>query len=197
MEPLSEDEIIKNAKIVEKIIDGFKSPRRELVKKMFSEIGTQFFTSPASSRKDFHGCFSGGLADHSLRVIINLRKIAQALCPDEYDKDVLDFVGLVHDLGKIGDVSKPLYIVNPSEWHRDHGQLYSINNDLDFMTIEDRTIFLLQKFSIILTNDEFLAIKLSDGQYVESNRKYAMKETSLALLLHSADRFACQEEKTS
>jgi len=155
----------------------------------------EFFLAPASSRAEFHGCYVGGLCDHSLRVAANVQTIAKALAPGVYDPKQLVFLGLMHDLGKVGDVNIPMYIPNPSDWHRNKGMLYEINKDLPYMPICDRTMFLLQKFGIPLTNDEYIAIRISDGPYEKANEKYGMKEPDLALILHFADRWACAQEK--
>jgi hypothetical protein len=40
-----------------------------------------------------------------------------------------------------------------------------------------------------------LAIRLNDGQYDETNKRYSMKEPPLALLIHMADRIVCETEK--
>jgi len=195
MEKLSETQILSNIETVTKLIDGFPEWRRKPVKKMFEEIGSEYSLAPASSREEFHGCFPGGLCDHSLRVTRNLRKLSQTLAPGLQPDHVLNFLGLMHDLGKIGDGQKPLYIPNPSDWHRNKGMLYETNKEIDFMPICDRTLYLLQKYQIVLSPEEFVALKISDGMYEESNRKYGMKEPDLALLVHWADRWACSQEK--
>lgn len=197
---LSEEAVMKNAAIVEKLIDALPTAgagvvRHEKVKAMFEAIGKEFFTAPASSREDFHGCFPGGLCDHSLRVAGTLRTLAETLAPGKFPKEQLIFVGLMHDLGKIGDGERPLYVPNPSDWHRKNGMLYVTNKSLPYMPVCDRTMFLLQKFGIVLTDEEYTAIRISDGPYEKSNEKYGMKEPDLALLLHFSDRWACQQEK--
>jgi len=53
----------------------------------------------------------------------------------------------------------------------------------------------MQQFDVKLTQDEWLAIKLNDGHEADENRPYRMKESVLALVIHAADRMACQQEK--
>ena len=165
------------------------------MQEMFAEIGDEYFTAPASSREDYHGCFPGGLADHSLRVTKTLIKLADTLAPGKYDQYDLTFLGLVHDLGKVGDGKVSLYVPNPSDWHRKKGMLYETNKELVYMPICDRTIFLLHKFQIPLTQEEYIALRISDGPYEKCNEKYGMKEPDLALLVHFADRWATAQEK--
>lgn len=199
---LSEEQVLKNAEVIEKLIETFPNDtkpwpgRQDRVKAMFLEIGTQFYSAPASSQEDFHCCYPGGLAEHSLRVVTQLRKIAEALAPGRYDRPTLDFVGLMHDLGKIGDVGRPLYVPNPSDWHRQKlGRIYEVSKDLTYMPICDRTLYLLQKFGVSLSEEEYIAIRISDGPLEKCNEKYGMKEPDLAILLHMADRWSCSLEK--
>jgi hypothetical protein len=197
MEKLNDSIIVKNAEQIENWVTKLGPIRSKQVVKMFEEIGQEFFSAPASSREDYHGCFPGGLADHSLRVINVLIKLAGALAPNKYSLERLIFLGLMHDLGKVGDGKEPLYLPNPSEWHRKKGMLYETNPKLMYMPICDRTIYLLNKFGITLTEEEYIAIRISDGPYEKCNEKYGMKEPDLALLLHFADRWACAIEKQS
>jgi hypothetical protein len=155
----------------------------------------EFYLAPASSREEYHGCYPGGLCDHSLRVAKNLKTLADALKPSFYQKEQLVFLGLLHDLGKVGDVDHPLYLPNPSEWHRKKGMLYETNKSLLYMPTCDRTMYLLQKFGILVEAEEYIALRISDGPYEKSNEKYNMKEPDLAVLLHMADRWACTQEK--
>jgi hypothetical protein len=189
---ISEEKIVDNENLVRTLVS--KMDNGKLVAAMLDKL-PEYFLTPASSRTDFHGCYVGGLVDHSLRVSVNLQSIAKTLAPGVYDPKQLVFLGLMHDLGKVGDVGTPMYIDQPSDWHRNKGMLYEINKVLPYMPICDRTMYLLQKFGIPLTNDEYIAIRISDGPYEKANEKYGMKEPDLALLLHFADRWACAQEK--
>lgn len=197
MAKLQDEVIIKNAESIEVAIENFSEPRCSQVKKMFETVGAEFLSAPASSREDYHGCFPGGLADHSLRVVGTLIKLADALAPGVYPNEQLMFLGLMHDLGKVGDGVEPLYVPNPSDWHRKQGMLYKTNQNMMYMPICDRTIYLLNKYGITLTEEEYIAIRISDGPYEKCNEKYGMKEPDLALLLHFSDRWACAIEKQS
>lgn len=202
MSRISEEQSLKNTETVEKLIetlpggDGLAGlGRRERVKAMFADVGLEYFTAPASSREDYHGCYPGGLCDHSLRVAKNLVVLAESLAPGKYPREQLIFLGLMHDLGKVGDPPVSLYVPNPSEWHRKKGMLFEINKELTFMPVCDRTMYLLQKFGVSLDAEEYVALRISDGPYEKCNERYAMKEPDLAVLLHMADRWACAQEK--
>ena len=118
-----------------------------------------------------------------------------------YNLEELLFVALFHDLGKVGDKEKDNYVPNPSEWHRKKlGKLYTMNPDLTFMTIPDRSIWMLMQFNIDFSENEYLGIKLHDGMYVVENKAYldarpeqALK-TNLPLIIHHADMMATRIE---
>jgi hypothetical protein len=43
---------------------------------------------------------------------------------------------------------------------------------MDYMITHDRTLFLLQKFGISLTKNEYFAVRLHSGLYDEANKSY-------------------------
>ncbi len=195
---LSDEQVIKNQELVFKLIEkNIPEPRLSLVRNMLKgPVGDEYFTAPASSREEYHFCFPGGLAAHSLNVVRNLRKLADALSPGKYDVGTLLFVGLFHDLGKAGDGVKPAYVPKDSDWHRKQGMLYEINKNCLGMPNSERGLYILQNQGITVSSDEYMAIRLNDGQYALENGPYKMKEPELALLVHWADRWSCEEEKS-
>jgi hypothetical protein len=171
--------------------------RQQAAEAMVEHLGERLALCPASSRKDFHNCFPGGLVDHSLRVLSNAAKIAKAF-KWNIPMDSLIIGCLFHDLGKVGDLSDDNYLPQESDWHRDKlGQMYVTNKEMPFMTVPDRGVWLCAQFDLKLTHDEFMAIKLNDGQYAEENAPYKMKEPLLALVVHMADLVASNQEKGS
>jgi len=69
------------------------------------------------------------------------------------------------------------------------------------MLIQDRSLYTLQQYGIILTEREFLAIKLHDGLYDDVNKPYyisfspdAKFKTNLVYILHNADFLASKIE---
>lgn len=198
---LTDEQIEKNAEMVNDMIDLMPEPRRSKMMEMFAgPVGLEFHTAPASTKESYHACFPGGLADHSVRVTQNLHNLAAALAPLKYKHSTLNFVGLVHDLGKVGDGVKPFYKILEGQstlWRRQRGELYETNKELVYMPTSDRTIFVLNRYGIAMTDEEFQAVRISNGQYAKSNVEYSMQETDLALLLHFADRWACTQEKQS
>ena len=79
--------------------------------------------------------------------------------------------------------------------------MYTFNPDLDFMLIPDRSLFILQKFGIKVSKNEFLAIRLHDGVFDKANEAYffsnvesSRQKTSIVSVLHTADFLASKVE---
>ena len=187
---LTQEQITNNAKEIASLIEEYvKSDRKQMIIEMLKKIGTNFFTAPASTKKSFHSAFAGGLALHSLNVTKRLLDIATILAP-EVNKESLVIVGLFHDGGKnVTTSGQDVYIVNPSEWHRDKlGKMYELNPEIrDGLTTAQRSLRLLMHHKVELSDDEFQAILFHDGQYVEENKTVANKESKLLFLLQVAD----------
>lgn len=192
---LSAEQIQKNWKKFNSLLDNIGDDRRNSVKFMVDDLGERLCLAPASSRTSFHNCMPGGLVDHSLRVLKNSMIICKAFSW-EFPLESLVISSLFHDLGKVGDHEQDYYIPNDSSWHVNQlGARYKYNEKLQFMTNQDRSIFLMCHYQIKLTSDEFLAIRLNDGQYTDTNKDYMLKEPFLATVIHHADLIAVKQEK--
>ena len=144
---------------------------------------------------DQYGAFPGGLIQHSLDVAGTMRKILQAHQFELPVESILK-VGLLHDIGKIGDLDNDLFIDQDSEWHREKlGQMYKYNENLQKMSVSHRTLFLLQHFNVSLTNDEWISIQLAPGSHFEENRFYVGSEPTLAIVLQQAKSLVIHRDK--
>ena len=169
--------------------------RAESALALVDHLGERLAICPASSRKDYHHAIPGGLVDHSLRVLGNAMRLVKAFNWD-VPKDSLILGCLLHDIGKIGDHEKDYYLPQTDGWRVDKlGEVYTHNKDLQYMTVPDRGVWLCQYFGLKLTQPEFLAIKLNDGQYAEENAPYKMKEPLLVDIVHMADYISTKQEK--
>jgi len=107
-----------------------------------------------------------------------------------------------HDLGKMGDEKNEAYIPQTDQWRKDKlGEDYKFNDALEFMSVPDRGLYLLNQHGISYTKNEMLAIKLHDGLYDEANKPYLMSwmpetkpRTALIYVLHQADLMAARVE---
>lgn len=171
--------------------------RSEAALALVDHLGERLALCPASSKKDYHAAFPGGLVDHSLRVLANAMRLVKGF-GWEIPKDSLIIGCLLHDIGKVGDHEQDYYIPQTDSWRIEKlGEMYTHNRKMQYMTVPDRGVWLCQHFGLKLTQDEFLAIKLNDGQYAEENAPYKMKEPMLADVVHSADLIATKQEKNS
>ena len=79
--------------------------------------------------------------------------------------------------------------------------MYKHNENIPFTMVPDLSIFLLHKYNVSMSWNEYQAIKIHDGMYDDSNKPYfiarsaqAKLKTNLPLLLHHADHMASQIE---
>ena len=200
---MSTDTTVQNWESLIKIIETYiSSPRKEKVINMYEQLAEKIMTAPASAHLDRHNCFPGGYLDHILRVIdisSGLYEFWKKAHADisTFTFEELIFSALNHDLGKIGSRDADYYIPNDSQWHKDRGQIYKMNPNIQFMKVPDRSLFLLQQFGIEYSENEYLAIKLHDGLYGKGNESYLMAgspdlhlKSDLPILLHHADHLA-------
>jgi len=163
-------------------------------------LDEQFALAPASSKNQFHNAFPGGLVEHSLRVLANGMKLVNAY---EFDipKESLIISCLFHDVGKVGipeddGTFKEFYIQQNDQWRADKlGEQYAYNNDIQYMSTPQRSVFLMQSFGIKLKQDEYLSILLNDGFVVEENRRYCLKINPLVYVVQTADYISTMQEK--
>lgn len=167
--------------------------RKDPIKRMLDAFDERACVAPASTRLEYHNAFPGGLIDHSLRVLEHAIDIVTAL-KVKVPKESIIISTLFHDWGKVGNKDVDYYIKQSSDWHRKRGQMYTGNPSIS-MPNAQLSVFNLHQFGISLSEEEYLAILLNDGQYAEINRPYAMKEPKLSLIVHWADRWSTQAEK--
>lgn len=204
---LSAEQIQKNWDKHLKIVDTFiTGDRRGRLKDLYTVLAEEMVMAPASGKPSFHNAFAGGYIDHVNRVVHCALK-TKALWEEmgatiDFTDEELVFSALNHDLGKIGYKGQPNYIPQTDAWRRDKlGEVYVHNAELPFMLIQDRSLFLLQKSRIEMSEKEFLAIKLHDGLYDDVNKPYYMTfnpdsklRTNLVYILHQADFLASKIE---
>lgn len=188
-------------------IDNYiAEPRRTELKKLYEDHAERIMMMPAASVDHHHNCFIGGYVDHVIRVVecaLQIKELWKGMgATINYTDEELVFAAINHDLGKIGTEEAEQYIPNDSEWHRKNlGKLYKYNPENDFMTVPDRSLFLLQARGIKVSMNEFFGIKLHDGLYEDANKAYYVSNTkesklrtNLPIVLHHADHMASRIE---
>ena len=203
---LSAEQIQKNYEKHLKIIDTYIGDRKDSVKAMVTSMEDTYVMAPASGKSWYHNAFAGGYVDHVNRVVEYAVK--QSRLYEEmggmidYTTEELVFAALFHDLGKLGDGDKPNYIPQTDKWRQDKlSEMYTNNSELDFMLIPDRSLYILQKYGIKVSQREFLGIRLHDGVFDEANKAYffsyqesSRQKTSIVSVLHTADFLASKVE---
>jgi hypothetical protein len=192
----------------------------ELLKKQFSgdrlnkllnmyseeELGYRCATAPASSKEYLYNCYPGGYLDHIIGVCkasFGVKKLWEAIgCTIDFTDEELAFAALHCNLGKLGDKTGEYYLPQDNDWLvKNRNELFKINPLLQHMTISDRSLMTLQTYDIKCTDKEYLAIKLCDGMYNESNKTYLQSfnidndlKTNLPHIIHAANHLACRAE---
>ena len=182
-------------------------PRRSQLLDFYSKYSERIMLMPAAHKKEYHNAFPGGYVDHVLRVVdcalkLNDIWVEMGVDASTYTKEELVFSALNHDLGKMGDEENEAYIPQTDQWRKDKlGEDYKFNDKLEFMSVPDRGLYLLNKHGIKYTKNEMLAIKLHDGLYDDANKPYLMTwmpetkpRTSLIFIVHQADLMAARIE---
>lgn len=122
----------------------------------------------------------------SLNITASMRKLNDLL-DNKLPTSTILKVGLLHDLGKVGDLEQPHFLDQDSDWHREKlGQLYKYNESMPKMGYSHRALWLLQHFGVSLTRDEWEAIYIGGGLHLEENRFYSGSKSSLTRLLAAA-----------
>lgn len=204
---LSAEQIEKNWNKYLKIVDTFiTGERKTKLISLYTDLAEEMIMAPASSKPSFHNAFAGGYIDHINRVVhcaMKTKELWETMgATVDFTDEELVFAALNHDLGKIGGKGTPGYLPQTDKWRQDKlGELYTINKELSFMLIQDRSLFLLQQSGISMTEKEYLAIKLHDGLYDEANKSYYISfnpdskfRTNIVYILHQADFLASKIE---
>lgn len=207
MKTLPAERIVENVEKFYGFIDKYiTGDRKDQLREFYKSIEEVLSLSPASTKVDNHNCFPGGYLDHVLRVTeaaLIFEKVWDRFGhKKEYTTEELVFSALNHDLGKLGTNENPVYVKNDSQWHVEKlGLHYKWNPDLKYMRIQDRSLYALQEAGIRVSENEFLAIKLHDGLYDESNKAYYMPYShefqlrgTLVYILHQADLMSSKIE---
>ena len=163
--------------------------------KLLDVLGERLVMCPAAPREDQYGAYPGGMVEHALHVTATMRTLNKSMGFNLPVASILK-VGLLHDIGKVGDLEKNYFIEQDSDWHREKlGQMYKFNEGTQRMSVSHRTLYLLQSFGLTLSSEEWLAIQLASGSHFEENRFYVGSEPTLALLLQQSKAIVNHESK--
>jgi len=207
MKQLSEQQIVDNwNKLMQLIEDSFDGERKERLIEMYKYFEDRMSVAPASGKAAYHNAMIGGYVEHVLHVTDCALKIKKLWEEDgakiNFTDEELIFAAMHHDLGKVGDLTEDYYIPQDSEWHRkNRGEIFKHNPNLQYMTVTDRAIYLLNHFGVKMTEWEYIGLRLTDGLYEDANKTYLMSynpdwslKSNIAYILHQADMMATHVE---
>ena len=211
MKELTPEQIHENwVKLINLIKDTFSEEypdnRREKLLNMYQYFEDRMCVAPASGREHFHNAHVGGYVEHVLHVVDCAVQIKELWVKNNstinFTDEELIFAAMHHDVGKVGDMDKDYYVPQESEWHRkNRGEIFNHNSELQYMTVTDRAIFLLNQFGIKMTEWEYVGLRLTDGLYEEANKSYYISynkdwalKSNIAYILHQADSMATHIE---
>jgi len=206
---LTAEQIQENWELFLKNIDTYiSSPRKEELTKFYVDRVDRFIVMPAAANTNFHNCFPGGYVEHVNRVVkaaIEVRELWSKFGADmeTFTLEELAFSAINHDLGKVGDATNDLYIPSDNDWRKKNlGEMYSYNKEVAFMTVPDRSLYLLQEVGIKYSLNEMLAIRAHDGLYDDANKGYYISripesrpKSVILFILHQADFLASEVER--
>ena len=195
-------------KFLNNIETYISSPRKEKLLEFYKNQSDRFVLMPAAANVNYHNCFPGGYVEHVNRVVdaaLEVKSMWEKFGADmsTFTVEELVFSAINHDLGKVGDSTNDLYIPSTNDWRKKNlGEHYSYNAEVGFMTIPDRSLFLLQEAGISYTMNEMLAIRSHDGLYDDANKGYFISripesrpKSVIMFILHQADFLAAEVEK--
>ena len=186
---------------IEKYVTG---DRKQKFLDFYNSLDDRIALLPASHKKAYHNCFPCGYVEHIVRVITASFKLhavwSEMGMADTFTEEELFVSALNHDLGKIGSLEEVSVFPSNDEWRKKNlGEMYTFNTKNEYMTVPDRSLFLLQQAGIQLTTNEYIAIKTHDGLYDDANSPYlkgfmpeTKPRTSLPYVIHQADLMAAR-----
>ena len=210
MKQKTEQELRANYdKFIAVIKKYFKGERLEKLLHMYSEeeLGINLTLSAASGSTFYHNAYVGGYIDHIFNVTKNALKMRDLFVAQggiiDFTEEELVFSCLHHDLGKLGIKDELHYIPNDNDWQiKNNGHVFKRNDKISYMTLTDRTFFTLNHYGISYNENEYFAIKLTDGMYDEDNQKYLaghdikkQLKGKLQFIMHWADHMSTVIER--
>ena len=152
-----------------------------------------FFDAPASTK--YHGCYDGGLYDHSKAVTIALEDITKNMDLKWQREESPFIIGMFHDLCKCDQYRKvegtvvdlgETQLTSPAGFH------YEYNTNTVLKGHGAKSVMILSQF-ITLTEEEMLCIRYHMGAYEKeewTEFDMAIRKYENVLWCHTADQYA-------
>lgn len=171
------------------------SLKSENVDNLINSWDQRIITGTYSQREKEPFCGIGGLVEYALDLAKKSNEISKAL---NYNINKASIVkcSLLSIIGKVGNLTQNRFVDCTSEWHQNKlGQYYDWNEECDKYQTTDMTLFILQRFNIDLSWEEWQAISLLKDNTSEDNKFYSDYKTHLTMVLQMAHEAVIKEEK--
>ena len=206
---ISAEQIQENWAQLQNVINTtYEGERLKNILLLHDHFKDRMMLAPASGTKWFHNAFPGGYTAHVLNVIkwaLEYYKMFEKMDMHVSDltKETVIFCAMFHDLGKIGYMDNDYYITQPDDWKaKKWGRPYDHNPELHWMSVTDRSFWLLNQFNIPMSQQEFLGLRMADGLYEDANKPYFFEgaewkaiKSNIGFIIHYADSSATRWEK--
>lgn len=150
---------------------------------------TDFFSAPASSKVIFHGCYEGGLCEHTLNVMrlaTGFYNVCKKIKPESMKDITMNNViisAAFHDMVKVN-------------YYVPQGKQYTVKEEGPRIGHGEKSIYVCMRHGLHLEPCEAEAIRWHMGAYDIGTRDYpgkipfeqSFKDNPLARLLHLADQ---------
>jgi hypothetical protein len=185
---LKSEQIVKNTKKYFQTATDNGFMNEDLIK----FLGEDFIKAPASTMKNLHNAFEGGLVDYLLNVTKFAINFNNSL-PEEMrvDQKSLIKVCFLHQIGKA-----KMYKPCTSEWHIEkQGKMYEFNENSVSMRVSERSIYYATQHGIQFTDEEYSAIlnfdKVDDkmAEYHNTMLGDLLKTASLFTIKHLKQKY--------
>lgn len=166
---------------------------QEASTKLEESLGERLASAPRGLTQQ-EGGYPGALIDFAMQAARKSKIFSE---DPEFQKSLVR-VCLIHELGKLGDDEKDLFVPQESTWHQEKlGQNYKYNDSCEKMSYVHRTLYFLSKFGFEVSSDEWIAIITSGGFHLEENRFYARDGHILSHMMQACKCLAERELKAS
>lgn len=160
--------------------------QKAALKKLFDylENETPWLTAFCSTR--FHNSFEQGLLQHSINVVNTALAMKKVLLPNYKDTDVI-ITALFHDAGKSFEYKrKP---PTPRQQQYGYPGSMGMNEDVPYMTHEDRSLWMISQYYPYLTEEMWDAIANHNEPHLTNVTQF--KHRPLGTLISYADYWVC------
>lgn len=174
------DKLIEQYEFYVKILKKFFPD--DGIDNLLDDYGTRLVTCPRGLVYE-----DGGTHGSLVKFLCDVALKAKNLAQDNCDLKSAVRVALVHEIGKLGEVDNELFVEQDSSWHREKlGQNFKYNEKCPKMSVSHRTLYILQKYNISLTHEEWISILVSQGMQYPENGFYSKSKPMLSSVIDFA-----------